>query len=502
MSARHDGRALITRRTLAGATVLALVGGAAACSGSDLAIEPVENPRTAVLPGEDPAGAALALSAALFAASDVAMLAPAEDAEAVTALLPHLPRLPAPLLLGTDQAVADELERLGAGTLVVAEGTDLAGLEDGREVVEIDPSDEEPDLPRVAVQEPKSAVSLLVDTALEAPTPALASAVASAVGGTVVEMPDGDLGRSSETVAAAKAAAGEDATTGVLALGAAFGETTALIDMLGKLGAMAQLPGGGTTVFPGRRMIAAYGTPGVPSLGILGEQGLEETLTRVQEMAADYDDLAEEPIVPAFELITTLASSDPGGDGDYSSELGVEGLREWVDAAGEAGVYVVLDLQPGTTDFLTQAERYEELLTAPHVGLALDAEWRLLPGQKHLAQIGSVTAAEVNEVSTWLADLTAEHSLPQKVLILHQFNLSMISDRQDVDTSRPELAITLHADGHGTHEDKLATWRALQQGLPGGIRMAWKNFIDEDTPMFTPEETYDLEPRPWFVSYQ
>ena len=302
-----------------------------------------------MLPGEDPAGAALALSAALFAASDVAMLAPAEDAEAVTALLPHLPRLPAPLLLGTDQAVAAELERLGAGTLVVAEGTDLAGLEDGREIVEIDPSDEEPGLPRVADQEPKSAASLLVDTALEAPTPALASAVASAVGGTVVEMPDGDLGRSSESVAAAKAAAGEDATTGVLALGAAFGETTALIDMLGKLGAMAQLPGGGTTVFPGRRMIAAYGTPDVPSLGILGEQGLEETLTRVQEMAADYDDLAEEPIVPAFELITTLASSDPGGDGDYSSELGVEGLREWVDAAGEAGVYVVLDLQPPPT---------------------------------------------------------------------------------------------------------------------------------------------------------
>ena len=161
-----------------------------------------------MLPGEDPAGAALALSAALFAASDVAMLAPAEDAEAVAALLPHLPRLPAPLLLGTDQAVAAELERLGAGTLVVAEGTDLAGLEDGREIVEIDPSDEEPGLPRVADQEPKSAASLLVDTALEAPTPALASAVASAVGGTVVEMPDGDLGRSSETVAAAKAAAG------------------------------------------------------------------------------------------------------------------------------------------------------------------------------------------------------------------------------------------------------------------------------------------------------
>ena len=33
--------------------------------------------------------------------------------------------------------------------------------------------------------------------------------------------------------------------------------------------------------------------------------------------------------------------------------------------------------------------------------------------------------------------------------------------------------------------------------------MAWKNFFDEDFPTFTPEQTYrDVNPRPWFVSYQ
>src|SRR5699024_10280915 len=122
----------------------------------------------------------------------------------------------------------------------------------------------------------------------------------------------------------------------------------------------------------------------------------------------------------AFEIITTLASSEAGADGDYSTELDPEALREWVDAAGEAGVYVVLDLQPGTSDFLSQAKRYEDLLTQSHVGLALDAEWRLQPGQKHLEQIGSVSAEEINETAQWLADLTAEHDLPQKALILHQ----------------------------------------------------------------------------------
>ena len=34
-----------------------------------------------------------------------------------------------------------------------------------------------------------------------------------------------------------------------------------------------ELPGGGRVVFPGRRLVALYGHPGAPSLGVLGEQG-------------------------------------------------------------------------------------------------------------------------------------------------------------------------------------------------------------------------------------
>lgn len=163
---------------------------------------------------------------------------------------------------------------------------------------------------------------------------------------------------------------------------------------------------------------------------------------------------------------------------------------------------VVLDLQPGTTDFLTQAKRYEELLVEPHVGLALDPEWRLQPGQRHLRQIGSVSVEEVNSVITWLADLTREHALPQKVLVLHQFRLSMIRDRELLDTSRDELAITIHADGNGTPEEKFATWDALRAAAPDNVHWAWKNFYDEDRPTFTPAQTMDVEPAPVFVSYQ
>ena len=42
----------------------------------------------------------------------------------------------------------------------------------------------------------------------------------------------------------------------------------------------------------------------------------------------------------------------------------------------------------------------------------------------------------------------------------------------------------------------------MREGLSPNYFMAWKNFIDEDHPMLTPEGTFSVEPRPWFVSYQ
>src|SRR5690606_38891020 len=116
--------------------------------------------------------------------------------------------------------------------------------------------------------------------------------------------------------------------TGLLALGDSFGTDDSLIGDVETAVTAPELPGGGQEVFPGRRMVAAYGSPGVPSLGILGEQPLPETIDRVQQLASDYEGLTDEPVVPAFEIITTLASSQPGSDGNYSTELDPEMLRE------------------------------------------------------------------------------------------------------------------------------------------------------------------------------
>jgi hypothetical protein len=304
------------------------------------------------------------------------------------------------------------------------------------------------------------------------------------------------------TDAAAIAALAAHPPGQVVALGTAFGSPGTLRYRLDVAAGGMQLPGGGQILFPGRQMVALYGHPGTPALGVLGEQGVEGAIARAQDMAADYQPLVDVPVVPAFEIITTVASGAAGPDGNYSYEAPLDLLRPWVDAAGEAGLYVVLDLQPGRTDFLTQAQRYEELLARPYVGLALDPEWRLAPNQRHLSQIGSVTAAEINTVVTWLADLTRAHKLPQKLLMLHQFQPEMISDRATVDTSRDELAVLIHADGFGSPGAKFETWSLMHANPPPNVWWGWKNFIDEDIPTFTPAETMAIEPRPVFVSYQ
>jgi len=260
------------------------------------------------------------------------------------------------------------------------------------------------------------------------------------------------------------------------------------------------LPSGGFRLFENERMVALYGNVETSALGVLGEQGLDATVDRVRTVAEPYGaDGAR--VLPAFEIITTIASASEEPTGDYSRRTAIEVLRPWVDRAAEEGIYVLLDLQPGRTDFLTQAKEYEELLREPHVGLALDPEWRLGPDQFHLRQIGSVAAAEVQGVADWLAALTREQRLPEKLLVLHQFRFSMLPDRDTI-VAPTELAMVVHMDGQGPIETKYDTYGAITAGVEDRWLWGWKNFYDEDAPTPTPDQVLSLDPLPVLVTYQ
>jgi len=447
---------------------------------------------SAVLPASTGAEAAVALSAHLLARSPSVVVAGDEPAlvqrgAAVAA------GLGVPLLL-PGPGTAAEIRRLGAHEVLTVGGAAAtwAGQELGQPG---DPVVREAGAPRsAAVRRASGTVVLVTGAAWEA----AAVATARSVGAQVLTVRGADPRAGAAVVQALHAAA----ATQVVGLGPSFGAPDVFARRVAVALTGVQLPGGGALPLAQRRMVALYGSPGAPTLGALGEQTMSATFERVRELAARYDGLGGLPAVPTLEIIATVASGAPGPDGDYSNEVDPARLEPWVDAAEREGIAVVLDLQSGRSDFLSQAERYEGLLLRPNVGLALDPEWRLEPGQVPLQQIGAVDAAEVNATGAWLAGVVRQHRLPQKVFLLHEFRTSMVRDRAAVDTTHDELVTVVHADGHGTPRAKLATYRALTAGDPPGLVWGWKNFFDEDTPTFDPARTVEVAPSPVFVSYQ
>lgn len=447
---------------------------------------------------DDPVAAVVGVSQSAYPCAAHVTLAPVTDRAAIRTGAQRAVDEGGPLLLVSgdriDDVVAGELARLEPEDVTVVGLGDAVVDQLAEREVDVHRVDVDPDALGPPTTEESGGPVFLVDSTVAVARPAI-DVVASATGGKVLVAEDIDLTDLPDPTRLVIEAASALRVVG------GFDPTTAWQVELVR--SDTELPGGGVLMYPGKRLVGFYGTPLTDDLGVLGEQsGPEVTDQRMRPVIEAYA-ADGATVVPMFEIIATVASADPGADGDYSDEVSIETLRPWIDYAAENGVYVVLDLQSGRSNFLEQAMRYEDLLRLPHVGLALDPEWRLGPDQVHLEQIGTVDAAEINRVSEWLAAIVREEILPQKLLLLHQFRDSMITNRDEIEVPE-ELAVVIQMDGQGPLPTKIDTWNGLTDGWDpeDGYLWGWKQFYDEDDPMATPEQVLSLTPVPVFVSYQ
>ncbi len=458
---------------------------------------------TSVLAGT-PQAVTASVAQALFASAPVVVAASASHPADLASAVSRAGRAHAPLLLtsapagtaaGGAATLHTEIRALHprAVLAVGAAGSALAAQLPGIHVI-TGPAR----LPVTGPPAPLGHVVLLVHRGDSSAATTAAVATAHAAGAQVITVRGYDPRTDPAAIAALSAARPQR----VLAIGARFAPASRLAYRVAVAATGLQLPGGGQILFPMHRLVALYGHPGDPALGALGQQDLRASIARARKAARPYRRLSSVPVIPAFEIIATVAEAHPGPDGTYSYESPLSLLRPWVSAATAARMYVVVDLQAGRASLLAQAKRYEPLLELPNVGLALDPEWKLGPRQLPLHQIGSVPASQVNAVSRWLAGLTARHHLPQKLLVLHQFQLSMIGDERRLDTRHGDLAIVIHMDGQGTPHDKQKTWNAVTKAAPPGVFFGWKNFYTKDHPMLGPRQTMAKTPKPVMISYQ
>jgi hypothetical protein len=260
-----------------------------------------------------------------------------------------------------------------------------------------------------------------------------------------------------------------------------------------------ELPRGGRRLFPDYRVVAYYGTPRTDVLGVLGEAGTKETSKALLEQSRPYK-VEGRPVLPAFELIATVAAGSPGPEGDHNLSLGHGEISRYLRAVRKIKGLLIIDVQPGTDTFLEEVKPYKRFLKEPDVGLALDSEWRWGAGETPAETTGHTTAAEVNEVSAWLADLSKKHDLPQKLLAVHAFATGMVRERHEI-KAHPRLALTFHVDGFGGRAAKLSKYAVLKTERRG-FHNGFKLFYDEDVNMFSPAEVLGIKPRPDLITYQ
>jgi hypothetical protein len=205
-----------------------------------------------------------------------------------------------------------------------------------------------------------------------------------------------------------------------------------------------------------------------------------------------------------------IANAHPGEDGMYRSRQRDAVIRRYLRAARRAKALLLLDIQPGRSDFFAETTRLEEWLKEPDVSLALDPEWHVPQGVQPGSVIGSTDAATVNEVADYLSRIVRARNLPQKVLIVHQFTDEMVTDR-DMTRGSPGVALISNMDGFGTAPLKTGVYDRLSISQPATARLrrrsrepynGFKLFFREDTGLMSARDVLALDPAPDVVVYE
>jgi hypothetical protein len=264
--------------------------------------------------------------------------------------------------------------------------------------------------------------------------------------------------------------------------------------------ALAELPRGGRELLPDYRLVAYYGAPGSEELGALGIGTARHAGAQLLDQARPYA-TAERPAMPVFELLASVAAASPGEDGLYRIETPDSTIRRYLAEARRREALLLLDVQPGRSEFFAEIDRLAPYLSEPDVGLALDPEWHVGPEEVPGQVIGSVDAETVNQISAELAALVEREQLPEKLFVIHQFTAGMIVNRSEL-VARPGLATVINVDGFGDQPSKIAKYRDLRPAPTSGLAAGLKLFYNEDLDLMAPEQVLKLSPAPDLIVYE
>ncbi|MBV9577221.1 MAG: hypothetical protein JO057_01380 [Chloroflexi bacterium] len=254
-------------------------------------------------------------------------------------------------------------------------------------------------------------------------------------------------------------------------------------------------------LLPDNLIVAYYGNPLAKEMGILGEVPPDEMLNRLKQQADAYASADDSrPVIPALELVTPAAQRWPGDDGMYRARMQPELIDQVAGWAEANNALLILDLQIGRSSVPAEVDVLMPYLRRPYVHLALDPEFAMPSGRVPGQALGSLDAADIEAAVHTLSRLVTDGHLPPKILIVHRFTESMLTNTRKIGHD-PNVQVVIAMDGFGPPNQKLTQYRAYvhDEGVGySGIKL----FYHHDNPLMSPEQVVGLDPHPDLVIYQ
>lgn len=254
-------------------------------------------------------------------------------------------------------------------------------------------------------------------------------------------------------------------------------------------------------LLPNYRILSYYGFPGNELMGILGEHDKETLLALLREQLIEYEAAdSSRPWKMAFEVIASVAQRDAGADGMYIAYASASVVQEYVDFTAANDLLLILDVQFGRKTVSQEIDAVREWLSYPHVHLAIDPEFAIKEGETPGVELGQIDAADVRVAQELLAEISRNEGIPPKLLIVHQFNLYSLTNRDQI-VQIPDVQYVLEVDGWGGPDAKRDTYAVVGGNVPHEF-YGFKLWYRQDVPLMTAAEVMALQPPPDIVIYQ
>lgn len=255
------------------------------------------------------------------------------------------------------------------------------------------------------------------------------------------------------------------------------------------------------SIFATAQVVAFYGSPRSPGLGVLGRFSDQDLVSWLKSESSIYDSLnGDRGVVPALDLIYSMAQSDPTSNGLYVRYLDEATVRHYIQLAHDNDLQIILDLQIGRGEILTEVQKIEPYLADSRVHVAIDPEYAVGPDGAPIATPGHMTGDQINAVQAYLQDLTQRLGLPAKLLVIHQYMDATIVNG-GVTQRFPDVDVVLNMDAYGDAAEKVAKYKDFAT-RPYAEYRSYNVFLSYDEPVASEQQIMALDPQPEMIEYQ